>query len=130
MQKFEHLKAAFPSETDSLQVVIKGEDVTSPAVTAATAKLEQAMQKDKAHFPGSDGIEHDVNPDGTVDILSMAVSKDETKSDEALDALRGELVPATLGQVDGLQARRPATARWSGTSTTRWSSTCRSCSAS
>ena len=104
VQKFNHLKAAFPGETHSASVVIKGEDVTSPAVADAVAKLEQATQKDKALFPGGSEFEHDVNPDKTVDIVSMEISKDEAKADEALDALRGELVPETLGQVDGLVA--------------------------
>ncbi len=103
VQKFEHLKAAFPSETDSLSVVIKAEDVTAPAVTGAVAKLERAAGKEKALFPGGGSIEHNVNPAKTVDILTLEVGRD-AKSERALDALREDLVPATLGQVDGLEA--------------------------
>ncbi|HEX8205998.1 MAG TPA: MMPL family transporter [Solirubrobacteraceae bacterium] len=104
VQKFEHLKAAFPSETNAMTVVIKGDDVTSPEVLAAVTRLERAARSDQALFPGRDGIEHDVSPDKTVDVLSLAVSKDEAKSDLALDRMRDDLVPATLGKVDGLEA--------------------------
>ena len=106
VQKFEHLQAAFPNETDSLSVVIKGDDVTAPAVTAAIAELERSTQRHPALFPGKDRFDHDINPDKTVDILTMEVATGDgdAKSNAALDALRDELVPASLGRVDGLEA--------------------------
>ena len=104
VQKFNHLEAAFPSETDSADIVIRADDVTSPAVTAATAKLERAAQNDEALFPGMGRIEHRVNPAKTVDVLSLPIAKGDAESERALDALRDDLVPATLGQVDGLEA--------------------------
>ncbi len=107
VQKFEHLKAAFPSETDSLSVVIKAQDVTAPAVTGAIAKLEQATHRHPALFPGQAAMDQDINPDKTVDILTMEIAAGDgaaAKSEQALDMLRDELVPATLGQVDGLEA--------------------------
>jgi uncharacterized membrane protein YdfJ with MMPL/SSD domain len=104
VQKFEHLKAAFPSETDAVTVLVKADDVTSPQVTGAMAKLEQEARKDPSLFPGTDPMEHDVNPDKTVDTLMLAVSKDDAKAEQALDRLRDDIVPATLGQVDGVEA--------------------------
>jgi RND superfamily putative drug exporter len=107
VQKFEHLKAAFPSETDSLSVVIKAEDVTAPAVTDAIAKLEQATHSHSALFPGQAALDQDINPAKTVDILTMEIAAGDgaaAKSEQALDMLRNDLVPATLGQVDGLEA--------------------------
>jgi len=106
VQKFEHLKAAFPSETSSLSVVVKGADVTAPAVTAAVEQLEQATHRNKALFPGDGAFDQDINPDKTVNTLTMEVAGDGTDevSSRALDALRDDLVPATLGQVDGLEA--------------------------
>jgi MMPL family len=50
VQKFEHLQAAFPGETDALSVVIKGSDVATPAVTAAIAQLEAATHRNPALF--------------------------------------------------------------------------------
>jgi RND superfamily putative drug exporter len=103
VQKFEHLRAVFPSETDSVSIVIKGNDVTSPAVTGAVAQLQQATQQHTSLFPGGGSISHNVNPAKTVDTLEMAIAKGD-KADQALDMLRDDLVPATLGQVDGLEA--------------------------
>ncbi len=72
VQKFEHLKAAFPSETDSLAVVIKAKDVTAPAVTAARgeARAGDAARQDAVprrrrlrarRQPGRDG-RHRLDP--------------------------------------------------------------------
>jgi RND superfamily putative drug exporter len=106
VQKFQHLQATFPSETDALNVVIKGKDVTSPAVTRAIRKLERATHHDRALFPGNGPVDHDVNPAKTVDVLTMEVVKGDTDKESyaALDKLRDDLVPATLGRVDGLEA--------------------------
>jgi RND superfamily putative drug exporter len=107
VQKFEHLSAAFPGETGSLSVAVKADDVTAPAVTAAIAELEAATHRDKALFPGDGPFDHDINPDKTVDVLTMEIAAGDgatKKSEAALDALRDDLVPATLGRVDGLEA--------------------------
>jgi uncharacterized membrane protein YdfJ with MMPL/SSD domain len=106
VQKFEHLQAAFPSETSSLSVVVRASDVTAPAVTDAVAKLEAATHRNRALFPGEGSFEQDVSPDKTVNVLSTEVAGDGTdeRSGLALDTLRGELVPATLGDVDGVEA--------------------------
>ena len=106
VQKFNHLKAAFPSETSSLSVVIKGKDVTAPAVTEAIKDLEQATHQHKALFPSEGPLDQDINPDKTVNTLTMEVAGDGTDetSSQALDTLRDDLVPATLGKVGGLEA--------------------------
>jgi uncharacterized membrane protein YdfJ with MMPL/SSD domain len=103
VQKFQHLRAAFPSETDAVSIVIKGQDVTAPAVTDAIAKLGQATRAHHDLFPGDGSIDHNVNPAKTVDTLEFALANDK-QGEQGLDMLRDELIPATLGQVDGLQA--------------------------
>jgi len=104
VQKFQHLEAAFPSETDALSVVVKAKDVTAPAISAAIEKLERATHEQPGLFPGRGGFEHDVNPARTVDVLTIAVASADAKSEQALDALRDDLVPATLGKLDGAEA--------------------------
>ncbi len=106
VQKFEHLRAAFPSETSSLSVVVKAKDVTAPAVTRAVEKLEQATRRNAEMFPGKGPFEQDLSPDKTVNVLQIEVAGDGTDalSGRALDALRDDLVPATLGTVDGVEA--------------------------
>jgi uncharacterized membrane protein YdfJ with MMPL/SSD domain len=107
VQKFEHLKAAFPSETDSLSVVVRAKDVTAPAVTAAIGKLERATHRRRGLFPGDGPFDHDINPDKTVDVVSMEIAAGDgatAKAESALDALRDELVPASLGKLGGVEA--------------------------
>jgi RND superfamily putative drug exporter len=106
VQTFRHLEAAFPRETSSLSVVIKGKDVTAPAVTAAVSKLDNAMHHRPALFPGTGAVEQKINAGKTVNTLTMQIAGDGTdaRSARALDALRDDLVPATLGKVDGLEA--------------------------
>jgi RND superfamily putative drug exporter len=105
-QKFNHLEAAFPSETSSLSVVVKAQDVTAPAVTAAVRELEQATHRHPALFPAKGSFEQEVNADKTVNTLTMQIAGDGTdeQSSRALDALRDDLVPATLGAVRGVEA--------------------------
>ncbi|MDX6690295.1 MAG: hypothetical protein QOG15_1752 [Solirubrobacteraceae bacterium] len=106
VKKFNHLEAAFPSETSSLSVVVKGDDVTAPAVTAEVQKLDRAMHRRPALFPGKDALEQDINADKTVNTLTMQIAGNGTDktSGRALDTLRDDLVPATLGTVGGLEA--------------------------
>ncbi|MDP1848565.1 MAG: MMPL family transporter [Solirubrobacteraceae bacterium] len=106
VQKYNHLDAVFPRETSSLRVVVKGEDVTVPAVTAAVEKLERSTRRRAELFPGGGRLEQDVSADRTVNTLTMQIAGTGTDdiSARALDTLRDDLVPATLGRVDGLQA--------------------------
>jgi len=103
VQKFEHLRAAFPSETDSASIVIKAKDVTTPDVTGAIAQLEKSAKQHTTLFPGEFSIDHDVNPAKTVDTLEMPIARGQ-KAEQALDMLRDALIPQTLGQVNGLEA--------------------------
>ncbi len=106
VQKYNHLQAAFPSETSSMSVVIKGENVTTPTVRRAVAQLEQATHRHADEFPAGDPIEQDVSPDRTVNTLTVAIAGDGTDaaSGRALDTMRDEIIPATLGPVAGLES--------------------------
>jgi RND superfamily putative drug exporter len=106
VQKYNHLERAFPRETSSLSVVIKGDDVTAANVGAAVRKLERSTRRHPGLFPGVGAIEQNVNPDRTVNTLTLQIAGSGTDdtSARALDVLRDELVPRTLAKVDGLQA--------------------------
>jgi hypothetical protein len=108
----------FPSETDSVSIVIKGNDVTSPAVTGAVAQLEQATQQHTSLFPGGGSISHNVNPAKTVDTLEMAIAKGD-KADQALDMLRADLVPRRSVRSAGSRRTRRVARPSIVTSTTR-----------
>ena len=105
VQTFNHVKEAFPSETSSLIVVIKAEDVTSPAVQAGLAKFEHAVAQHPEQLPSKpEAI--DVNPDRTVGTVELEIAGNGTddESNRALEVLRGDVVDPTLGSVDGVEA--------------------------
>ena len=59
-------------------------------------------RENKDLFPGN-GVDIEISPDKTVATLEMEIAGDGANalSNEALDVTRDELVPETLGQVDG-----------------------------
>jgi uncharacterized membrane protein YdfJ with MMPL/SSD domain len=104
MQTYDRIEAAFPSEGSMEMVVVKADDVTSPAVVSAIDSLESKAQQRSALFEGEATL--DVSSDQTVATVALPTTGTGTDdlSNRAADALREELVPATLGQVDGAEA--------------------------
>jgi RND superfamily putative drug exporter len=104
VQTYEHIQDAFPSEGSSLTVVVQADDVTSPQVKAGIAQLEREVQRDSTLFRGDPDVE--ISPDRTLAQVNLPTIGDGTdgKSEAALDSLRDEIVPATIGSVDGVQA--------------------------
>ncbi|HEX6390113.1 MAG TPA: MMPL family transporter [Solirubrobacteraceae bacterium] len=105
VQTFNRVTDAFPAETAAMTVVVKAKDVTAKSVQDGIAKLEQATAGEPKLFPK--GLpEAEISPDKTVasfDVESAGESMDST-ANKALDALRDDLIPATVGTVDGVQA--------------------------
>ena len=104
MQTYDRIQAAFPSEGSMEMVVIKADDVTAPAVVSAVDSLEGEAQQRPGLFEGQPTIE--VSDDQTVATVAFPTTGTGTdeRSNRAADALRGEMVPATVGQVDGVEA--------------------------
>jgi uncharacterized membrane protein YdfJ with MMPL/SSD domain len=104
VQTIDRVKDAFPSEGVSADVVVEAADVTAAPVTAAIAKLgdETAQQRDL--FEGDLAVE--VSPDKSVAVVSVPTAGDgsDELSSDALDVLRDDLVPATLGSAAGVEA--------------------------
>jgi uncharacterized membrane protein YdfJ with MMPL/SSD domain len=105
VQTFNRVQDAFPQKTSSLEVIVKAEDVTSPAVGRGLAELERIAARHSDLLPVVDG-ETKVSPDMTVARVSVAISGDGTddESNEALDVLRNDVVAPTIGSVDGVEA--------------------------
>jgi uncharacterized membrane protein YdfJ with MMPL/SSD domain len=101
VQTYDRIQAAFPGESIPANVVVEAADVTSGATAAAIEDLQRQAAEQPALFERGAAVE--VSPDGTVANVAIPIAGDGTdaKSNEALDALRGELVPATVGQVAG-----------------------------
>src|SRR5215211_3200921 len=100
----DRIEAAFPSEGSAEMVVLKAKDVTSPKVESGIKALESEAAARPALFEGTPNVE--VNPDKTVAIVALATTGEGTDdlSNKAVDALRDDIVPNTVSQVDGVEA--------------------------
>ncbi len=93
---YNRLNAAFPGTEIGADVVIKTSDVTSPETQAAIEDLrETAVASEVMSGP----VDIGVNDDETVAVVSIPVAGDGTdaESNEAVAALRDDIVPATVG---------------------------------
>lgn len=97
-----HLEAAFPGGNEPAQVAIQAEDVTSAPVQQAIAELER---KALASGQMSNPIEVEVSADKTVAVVDIPLAGNGTDdaSLAALSTLRDELVPQTVGSVEGVE---------------------------
>ncbi len=104
MRTYDRIQAAFPSEGSAEMVVIKADDATSHEVASGIEKLEAATAARPALFEGKPSVE--LNSDKSVAIVTLPTTGDGTDdlSNKAVDALRGDIVPSTVGKVDGVEA--------------------------
>ncbi len=103
MQTFDRIEAAFPGGPLPAVVAVQADDVTAPAVRTAIAKLRSdALATGQIKQP----VQVDVSPDKRVARVALALDGDgsDARSETALSTLRDDLIPATLGRVDGVQA--------------------------
>jgi uncharacterized membrane protein YdfJ with MMPL/SSD domain len=101
IEPLKKLDAAFPGGNDPATVAIKADDVTAAPVQLAIAKLKrEALASGQMNNP----IDVEVNPDRTVATVDipLAGSGTDDVSDAALKTLRQDLLPQTVGKVDGV----------------------------
>ena len=95
-------QAAFPGTEIPAIVVVEAADVTTPEVRNAIAAMsEQALQSGQMHQP----IDVAVNDAGTVAQVDIPIDGDgnDEASNSALDTLREQIVPATVGALPDVQ---------------------------
>ena len=100
---YHHLEKAFPDSEMPAVVVVQAKDTTAPQVRSAIASLDrQAIAAGIAHQP----INTDTNAAHTVTTVALPLVGNGTDrtSNDALTQLRDELIPSTLGQVQGVTA--------------------------
>ena len=93
---------AFPGGNEPAQVAIKADDVTAAPVRNAIAELEQkALATGQMNNP----IEVEISKDKTVAVVDIPLAGRGTDevSTAALSTLRDKVLPATVGQVDGVE---------------------------
>jgi uncharacterized membrane protein YdfJ with MMPL/SSD domain len=101
MQTYDKMQKAFPGGQIPASVVVKADDVTTPAVQQGMKDLEQAAFATKT-MNGPTHVE--VSPDKTVAMLSIPIQGNGTdaKSERALALLRQDVIPSTINQADGV----------------------------
>jgi uncharacterized membrane protein YdfJ with MMPL/SSD domain len=102
VQVYDRLQTAFPGEQEPAVVVVKARSIDS-RVEAAIDELErQAVATGAAHEP----ITTEVNPEGTVARVELPIAGtgSDVESFEALATLRDEVVPKTVGALEGVEA--------------------------
>src|SRR3954447_23021794 len=103
MKTYDRMHAAFPGGQIPAVVAVKAKDVTAPQVRTPIAQLEpEAVAKGTMNAPA----DVTVNPDRTVASVAIPMKGDGTDaiSTRAVEALRDDVVPATIGHVPGTQA--------------------------
>ncbi|HEX8152895.1 MAG TPA: MMPL family transporter, partial [Thermoanaerobaculia bacterium] len=103
MQTFDRIEAAVPGGPLPAVVAITADDVTAPAVRSAIADLRRdALASGQMKEP----VQVDVSPDKRVARVLLPLDGDgsDARSQGALTTLRSDLIPSTLGRVDGVQA--------------------------
>ncbi|HET7047030.1 MAG TPA: MMPL family transporter [Solirubrobacteraceae bacterium] len=103
VKTLDRMQAAFPGGAQPAHVVVQARDVRAPQVRAAIGQLERrALATGQMHQP----FDVQVSRDHTVADVSIPLSGQGTDSTSyrALDTLRGEVIPATIGGVPGVKA--------------------------
>jgi uncharacterized membrane protein YdfJ with MMPL/SSD domain len=97
---YNKVKAVFPSEGVIASVVVEADNVRSGAVAAGIAALRQRVEDSDAFLPGT---EVKYSKDGTVAQINVPTrgSGNDTVSLRALDELRDDIIPATVGKAGG-----------------------------
>ena len=103
VKTLDRMQAAFPGGAQPAHVVVQARDVRAPQVRAAIGQLErQALATGQMHQP----FDVQVSRDHTVADVSIPLSGQGTDSTSyrALDTLRGQVIPTTIGGVPGAKA--------------------------
>jgi uncharacterized membrane protein YdfJ with MMPL/SSD domain len=112
IQTLDRIDAAFPGGSAAANVVVKAKDVTAPEVQTAIKQLhDEAIATGELSEPS--GV--DVNPDKTVAVVSLSVKGKGTDaaSERSLQVLRDEVVPATVGKLQGAEVATTGMTAWS-----------------
>lgn len=110
VQATDHLRAAFPAQNAPAYVVVEARDVTAPAITEATGRLQAALARHPKLFPGRAAVE--VSADRHLERIAIpsAGSGNDATSKRGLATLRAASA-ATLGRtgatvsIDGFAAQ-------------------------
>jgi len=95
VQTMDRIEQAFPQAPSPAEVVVTGQDLTSPAVSRALAALQGRASGTVTVTSVGDG-------QGLLISVPLAGSGQGAVSDDALVTLRNQVLPQTLGKVSGI----------------------------
>ncbi|MEA2444524.1 MAG: heme transporter [Thermoleophilales bacterium] len=103
IKTYDRIQAAFPGGAAPAMVVVEAKDVTAPKVVAGIQRMTDRAVKSGV---GNNPVDVQVSKNKSVAIVSLPLDGNGTddKANAALDKLRGDIVPATLNNVDGVTA--------------------------
>ena len=85
-------------------MVIKANDATSSKVTSGIKALESGVNARPALFEGKPSVEYSPNKQVAIVTVPTTGKGTDDLSNRASDALRGDIVPSTVGELDGVEA--------------------------
>jgi uncharacterized membrane protein YdfJ with MMPL/SSD domain len=102
VQVYNRLQTAFPGEQAPAVVVVRAPAIDGDVEDAIAELRRQAVASGAAHEP----ISTELNTDRTVARIELPIagSGDDSASYDALATLRNEIVPATVGGIEGVEA--------------------------
>ena len=102
LHTYDRVQAAYPGGAEPVQVVVSAPDVTAGPVSAAIDEFKaRALATGQMHEP----MDVEVSPDRSAAVVSVGLSGSGTDaiSERAVRTLREDVIPATLGRVDGAE---------------------------
>src|SRR6266567_834553 len=102
IKTYQRIQAAFPGSSVPAVVAIQAPDVTAPAVRTA---IDDLHRRAIASGRMSEPVQVRVSPNRTVALVDIPLqgNGEDRTSIQALDTLRGDLIPATVGKLDGVR---------------------------
>jgi uncharacterized membrane protein YdfJ with MMPL/SSD domain len=103
VQTYNRLEREFPGEQAPAIVVVKARSIDDPKVEAAIGELRRkAVATGQAHEP----VEVEVNDARTVARIEVPIvgNGNDDASFDAISTLRDDVIPATVGSLDGVEA--------------------------
>jgi uncharacterized membrane protein YdfJ with MMPL/SSD domain len=98
---YNKVKEVFPQEGVTATVVMKVDDVKAPGPTTGIAALVDAVDRNPKYFKhGTELIESKDDTVAQINIPTVGSGNDQASFD-ALNKLRDDIVPATVGKVEG-----------------------------
>lgn len=103
VQTYNRVNEAFPGGSEPAEVVVKAKDINAPEVRAALADFKkEAVASGASRGPVEIKV-HDTQNVAFV-YVPLVGGSDQDRAGASLDRLRDEVRPATLGEVDGVEA--------------------------